>query len=67
MCIQTSSFKRTYVIVVCYRPDPVETQMDKKLNFVEAYSSDECSPSPEGLSLIPQDPNSLIPILLKSG
>ena len=36
--LQISLFKKTFVIVVCYRPDPTQN-VDEKLNFVEACSS----------------------------
>lgn len=36
--LQISLSKKTFVIVVCYRPDPTQN-VDEKLNFVEAYSS----------------------------
>ena len=36
--LQISLSKRTFVIVVCYRPDPTQN-VDEKLNFVEACSS----------------------------
>ena len=35
--LQISLSKKTYVIVVCYRPDPTQN-VDEKLNFVEACS-----------------------------
>lgn len=37
--------------VVCYRPDP-SPNMDTKLNFVEAFSSDGGRSSPEGLPVL---------------
>ena len=36
--LQISLSKRTFVTVVCYRPDPIQN-VDEKLNFVEACSS----------------------------
>ena len=36
--LQISLSKKTFVIVVCYRPDPTQI-VDEKLNFVEACSS----------------------------
>lgn len=51
---QISLSKKTFVIVVCYRPDPTQN-VDEKLKFVEACSS-ERRPFPPKVEYFPASP-----------
>ena len=54
--LQISLSKKTFVIVVCYRPDPTQN-VDEKLKFVEACSSKRL-PFPPKVEFFPASPGS---------
>lgn len=55
--LQILLYKRTFVIVVCYRPDPTQN-VDEKLNFVEACSSKWHQSFPPKVESFPASPRS---------
>lgn len=55
--LQISLSKKTFVIVVCYRPDPTQN-VDEKLNFVEAFSSKWHPSFPLKVETFPASPRS---------
>lgn len=55
--LQISLSKKTFVIVVCYRPDPTQN-VDRKLNFVEAFSSKWHPSLPPKVETFPASPRS---------
>ena len=58
-CLQISLSKKTFVIVVCYRPDPTQN-VDEKLKFVEACSFKRRS-FPAKVESFPSSPGSSSP------